>query len=202
MHRRHQAALDAELLVDDLAEGREAVRGAGSVGDDVLARVGRVVHAINEHRGRVLRRSGHDDLLGTGRDVSARLLVREEQTRRLNDDLGTDFVPLEGSRILLGREADSLAVNDEVRAIDLDVVLEDAVHGIVLQHVGEVVGIEQVIDAHDLDVVREVFNSRAENHAADAAEAVDANLDSHFSVTPLDSPLGTSPRGKLGKSLP
>ena len=70
--------------------------------------------------------------------------------------------------------------------VDLDVMLEDAMHGIVLQHVREVIGIEEVVDADHFDVVREVFNRRAENHAADTAEAVDANFDSHFFFTPCD----------------
>ena len=149
----------------------------------------------------VLRRSGHDDLLGTGGDVGAGLFVREEEAGGLDDDVGADFVPLEGGRILLGREADRLAVDDEVRAVYLDVVIEDAVHGIVLQHVSEVVGIEQVIDAHDLDVVREVLNSRAENHAADAAEAVDANLDSHFLCYSFGLAARDLPSRKIGKKF-
>ena len=59
-------------------------------------------------------------------------------------------------------------------------MVEDAVHGVVLEHVREVVGVEEVIDADDLDVLREVIDRRAENHAADAAEAVNTNLDCHF----------------------
>ena len=183
--------------MDDLAERREAVRGAGSVGDDVLAGVRLVVDAVDEHRGRVLRGGRHDDLLGAGRDVGARLLVREEQTRGLDDDLGADVTPLEGGRILLSREADRLAVDDEVRSVDLDVMRKDAVHGIVLQHVREVIGIEEVVDADHFDVVREVLDRRAENHAADTAEAVYANLNSHFSLL-LVIPSKYLPRRKIG----
>ena len=138
-----------------------------------------MVDAVDEHRGRVLGRSGHDDLLRTGLDVHTGLLVREEETRGLDDDLGADFVPLELGRILLGGEADLLAVDDHGRTLDLDVVLEGAVHRVVLEHIRQIVGIEEVVDADDIDVI-EVLNRRAENHAADTAEAVDANLDCHF----------------------
>ena len=182
MDRGHEAALDAEGVVENLGDGREAVRRAGSVGDDVLTGVGRVVDAVDEHRGRVLGRSGHDDLLGTGGDVSASLLIGEEETRGLDDDLGADVAPGESGGILLGRETDLLAVNDEIRALDGDLVLEDAVDGVVLEHVREVIGIEEVVDADDLDVVREVLDRSAEDHATNAAEAVDTNLDSHFFV--------------------
>ena len=54
--------------------------------------------------------------------------------------------------------------------------------GIVLQHVGEVLGVEQVVDADDFDVI-EVLDGGAEDHAADAAKPVDANFDGHV-VTP------------------
>ncbi len=178
--RRHQAALDAEVVVEDLRDRREAVRRAGGVGDDVLAGVGRVVDAVDEHRGRVLRRSRHDDLLGARGDVLASLLVREEEARGLDDDLGADFVPLELRRILLSREADLLAINDHGRTFDLDVVLERSVNGIELQHVREIIWIEKIVDANDFDVRREVFNRRAENHPPNTAETINTNLDCHF----------------------
>ena len=60
-----------------------------------------------------------------------------------------------------------------------DLALEAAVHAVVLQHVGQVVGLQQVVDADDLDVVSEVLHRSAEHHAADAAEAVDADADGH-----------------------
>ena len=178
----HQAALDAEGLVDDLGEGRQAVGGAGGVGDDGLAGVGLVVHAVDEHGGVVLGGGGHDDLLGTGVDVQLGLLLLEEEAGGLDDDLGADLAPLELGGILLGGEADGLAVDVHRVALDLDVVVELAVDGIVLQHVGEVLGVEQVVDADDLDVV-EVLDGGAEDHAPDAAEPVDANFDGHV-VTP------------------
>ena len=68
----------------------------------------------------------------------------------------------------------------------ISVMLEDAMHGIVLEHVREVVRVEEVVDADDLDVIREVLDRGAEHHAADTAEAVDANFDSHFFFTPCD----------------
>ena len=197
VNRGHEAALDAELVVENLGDRSEAVRGAGSVGDDVLTCVGLVIHAIDEHRGRVLGRSGHDDLLRTGRDVSASLLVRKEEARGLDNDLSTDVAPSESGRILLSRETDLLAIDDEAVAVDRDVMLEDTVNGVILQHVREVIGFEKIVDTDHFDVVREVFNRRAENHAADTAKAVNANLDSHFyTFFFLDYPFGTLPNGK------
>jgi hypothetical protein len=41
-----------------------------------------------------------------------------------------------------------------------DGALEAAVHAVVLQHVGQIVGLQQVVDGHDLDV-REVLDRAA-----------------------------------------
>ena len=131
--------------------------------------------------------------------MSASLLIREEETRGLDDDLSTDIAPSESSRILLSRETDLLAVNNEIVAVDRDVVLEDAVNGVILQHVCEVIRLEKIVDTDHFDVLSEVFNRRAENHAADTAKAVNANLDSHFyTFSFLITPLGTFPNGKTG----
>ena len=60
-------------------------------------------------------------------------------------------------------------------------MVEDAVNGVVLQHVSEVLGIEEVVDSDDFNVLSEIFHSSAENHAADSSESVDSYFDSHFS---------------------
>ena len=48
-------------------------------------------------------------------------------------------------------------------------------HGVVFEHIGHVVGGEQVVDAHDFYVV--MLQAGAENEVANAAESVDADLD-------------------------
>ena len=199
----HQAALDAEGVVEHLGNGRQAVGGAGGVGDDVLAGVGLVVHAVDEHRGGILGGGGHDDLLGAGLDVLAGGLVGEEEAGGLDDDVGADFIPLEVGGVLLGGQADLVAIDDEGGAFDLDVVVEAAVDGVVLQHVGEVIGIEQVVDADDFDVL-EVLDCGAEDHTADAAKPIDANFDGHFCYSlsfpgGLPSPLRGTPPNEWGK---
>jgi hypothetical protein len=97
---------------------------------------------------------------------------------RLDDHVGTDVAPLQRRRVALGAQSDAPAVDDQRRAVDRDLALEAAVHAVVLQHVGQVVGLEQVVDADDLDV-GEVLHGGTEDHAPDAAEAVDADADAH-----------------------
>ena len=107
----------------------------------------------------------------------------QEQAGGFNHHIGTDFVPLQVGRVALLRQADFFAVDDQVVAFHRDLALEAPVHAVVLEHVSQVVGLEQVVDAHDFDVA-EVLHRSAKHHAADAAEAVDANLDRHSSISP------------------
>ena len=65
---------------------------------------------------------------------------------------------------------------------DGDFVIEDAVDGVILQHVGQIIRIEQVVDADDLDVIAEIFNRRAEDHTADTAEPVDTDFNHCFTL--------------------
>jgi hypothetical protein len=180
MHRGHQAALDAPLVVEHLGQRRQGVGGAAGVADDGFASVLLVVHAVDEHRGVVLAGRRHDDLLGACVDVLLAGFLGEEQAGGFEHDVGAGFGPLEGRRVAFLREADLLAVDDQRVAVDRDLTLEAAVHRVVLQHVRQVVGLEQVVDGDDLDVVLEVLNRCAQHVATDAAEAVDTEFDSHL----------------------
>ena len=58
----HETLLDPELVIDDLGEWRQAVGGAGRVGDNVHAGlVAEMVNTHHEHRG-VRRGSRYDNL--------------------------------------------------------------------------------------------------------------------------------------------
>src|SRR5690606_2485637 len=70
-------------------------------------------------------------------------------------------------------------------ALDRHLALEAPVHRVEAQQVGQVLGLEQVVDGHDLDVA-EVLDRRTQDVAADAAEPVDAYLDCHGARTPGD----------------
>ena len=103
----------------------------------------------------------------------------QKEARGFEHDVGADLVPFERCRVALLRQADLVAVDDERVALDRDLALEAAVHRVVLQHVGQVLGLEQVVDADDLDV-RKVLHGGAQDIATDAAEAVDTELDGHL----------------------
>ena len=137
-----------------------------------------MVHAEHEHGGVVLGRSGQDDLLGAGVDVLLGGFLGQEQTGGFDHHVGADFVPLQVGGVALLRQADLLAVDDQGVAFDGNFAVKAAVHAVVLQHVSQVVGLQQVVDADDFDV-GEVLHCGAQHVAADAAKTVDAYLDRH-----------------------
>jgi hypothetical protein len=131
----HEALNDSEVVVDDLGERCQAVGGARGVGDDVeVGLVGLLVDTHDEHGG--IGGWGRDDnLLGATLQVSGGLLGGGENTGGLDDVVGTSLGPWDGGWVPLGVETDGLAVDDQVLTIDLDVTLELAVGGIILEHV-------------------------------------------------------------------
>ncbi len=179
MHGGHQATLDAPLVIDDLGQRGQAVGGARSIGDDRLAGVGLVVHAVDEHRRIVLRRGRHDDLPGAGIDVLLRGFLGQEQAGGLDHHVHVHFVPLQVGRVAFLGQADLLAVDQQVVALHRHVGLETTVHGVVLEHVRQIVRLQQIVDGHDFDVVAEVQHRRAQDVTPDATETVDTNLDCH-----------------------
>src|SRR5690606_27006610 len=86
--------------------------------------------------------------------------------------------PSELGGIGLRCTADLLAVDDQAAAVDSDSALEATVNRVVLEHVREVVDVEQIVDCHDLDVVS--CNGCSEHHAADAAKTIDTDFDHLF----------------------
>ena len=178
MHRGHQTTLDAELVMNHLGQRRQAIGGAAGVADDGLAGVGFVVHAKDKHRGVVFGRCRQDDFFGASVKVLLGGDLIQEQAGGLDHDVSADFVPFQVGRIALLRQADFLAVDHQRVAVNRDVALEAAMHAVVLQHVGQVAGFQQVVDADHFNVT-EILQGRAQHVAADTAKAVDTNFDRH-----------------------
>ena len=132
----HETLDNAELVVDDLGEGSQAVGGARSVGDDIgLAVVGLLVDTHHVHGG-IGGGSRDDDLLGTASKMGLGLVGGGEDTGGLNDVVGASLLPGDGSGVALGVELDLLAVDGQAIGLNADVALEDTVGGVILEHVG------------------------------------------------------------------
>ena len=120
---------------------------------------------------------GDDDLLDGRAEVRLGLGRVGEEASGFNHDLRADFGPVELGGIALGIDLDLLAIDgDKVVAGD-DFVLQIAQNRVVLEQVCQRCGAGQIVYGDKFDV--RVAKGGAKNVAANAAEAVDANLHCH-----------------------
>jgi len=133
-----------------------------------------MVHAHDEHRGVVLARRGHDDLLCAGGDVTGSLFLRQEQAGGLDDILRAELAPLQVRGVSLAEHGNDLTVDDQRVLAAFDVGLAAAVHRIVLEHIGKIIGRAQIVDADHVDLG--MLEAGTEHHTADTAKAVDTDF--------------------------
>ena len=175
----HKALDDAEIIVDDLGQRRQAVRGARSVGHDLDIRGVRIeVNAADEHRRVVLGRAGEHDDLRAGVQMILRLFLGQERAGALEHILDTQLAPGQELRVAVVEQRNALAIDDQSRvlaALAIDRAVKAAVHGIVLHGIRQLLGrLIRRVDGDDLDIVG--ADRGAEHQTADAAEAIDANF--------------------------
>jgi hypothetical protein len=95
-----------------------------------------------------------------------------EGARALEDDVGARRAPRKGRGVLRREERDLHAVDDDLLVRDGDAMVPPAVNGVVLEEVGEVAEVGEVVDARDRAAA---LKNVLEEAAADAAEAVDSD---------------------------
>jgi hypothetical protein len=166
--------------MQDLGHGRQAVGGARGVGDDVvLGRVvGRVVHAEADRQVGALGGSRDDDLPGPSGEVGGRLVAVGEEPRALEHDVDAQVLPGQLGRVPLAEYADGLPVYDESLVPRRDVARQGPVHRVVLEEMGECLGIGEVVDGHELKPAA-VLERGPQDVTTDAPKTVDTDLDCH-----------------------
>ena len=178
--RRHQATLDAELVVEHLGQRAEAVRGARRVRDDRVLRgvVARVVDAHHDRDVLVAGRRRDDDLLRAGVDVLVRVGGLGEEPGRFDDDVDAEVAPRQVRRVALGEDLDVLAADRDAVVGGADLGREPAQDAVVLQQVRHGLLVAEVVRGDEFDVGTRCGEG-AEVVAADPAEAVDAHTYGH-----------------------
>jgi hypothetical protein len=178
----HQAGFQADGVVQRLDQRGQAVGGAGSVRDDGVGRLQHVLVDAEDDGGVdiLAARCRDDDLLGAALQVGRSLFLGGEEAGALQHDVHAQLAPWDFGRVTLREHADRIAVDDHVVAFDRDGARELAVGGVVAGQVGVRLGIAEVVDRHDLDVLLfAAFVESAQDVAADAAITVDCNFDRH-----------------------
>ena len=181
VNRRHGAADDLELVLQDLGDRRQAVRGAGSVRNNVMLGgiVLLVVHAQHEGDVFILRRSRDDDFLHRPAQMLLGVVGIGEAAGRFDHDLRAHGFPRQRGRIFFFEYLDGLAVDRNAVGAGGNLVRQVAENRVVLQKMGQRFRIGQIVDRDEIQVW--IFERSAQNVAADSSEAIDANFNCHVS---------------------
>ena len=155
VHGRHQTPLDPKLIVEDLGHGGKTVGRARGVGDDVVGAWVVLVVVHTHHNGEVFTRSrsGNDDLLGASRNVCAGLVSVGEEPGGLDDNVNAERRPREVTGIALGKHRDLLAIDGDEAIAGCDLDGQATVNRVILQQVGQCLGIGEVVHRHNVELV-------------------------------------------------
>ena len=185
----HQAALDLEVFMQNLDERREAIGGAGGVGNDVVfLRIVQVV--VDPHDDRdvlLLRGCGNQHLFcAAAGDMHLCLFPGRKKTCRFDHDIDPHLFPHQPGRILLGKDPHLFAVDDHGAIFGLNIPFVNTVHGIIFKKVGERFGVREIVDRNPFD--GRISLSRPDDVSPDSSKTVDSYSGGHWCFPPLFSP--------------
>merc|ERR1719420_1874993 len=177
MNSSHETLYNAELFMQHLGEGCQAVGCAGCIRENGSSIILGVVHTHNVHRG-ILGRSRNDDSLAASLKVLRCLFDRGEHASGFTDCVSTSVSPLDFSRIALGKKLD-FDVSDEKASINnTDISWVHAMNRVMLELVRSIFETqERVVDSNDGSI--RVFNCSAHYKTTDASESVDSQSNWH-----------------------
>src|SRR6266700_6150202 len=175
----HGAAVDTESVLQNLGDGREAVRGARGIRDHIVRRgiVRLVIYAENKSRVRPVGGRGDNHFFHRRAKVFLRVNALGEEAGRFHNNVRADGRPIDLGGVLHLENLKALTIHGDGVIRVRDVVRQIAEDGVVLQKVREGLRIGDVVDGDKLNVL--VVERGAHDVASGAAEAVDADLDGH-----------------------
>ena len=179
MNGGHDAADNAAMCKQNLNDRSKAVGGAAGVRNYVV--LGGVVFVFihAEHQGDVFigSRSRDDDLLDGLAKVRLGFGCVGKEAGRFNHDLCANFSPIQLGGVALGIDLDLLAIDGDKVFAGNDFIFQVAEDRVVLEQVGQGGRAGQVVDGNKFNF--RIAKSGAKNVAANAAEAIDTNLNCH-----------------------
>ncbi len=101
----------------------------------------------------IAARRGNHDLLGAGGEVRGSLGLAGEQAGALQHIVHAQLAPGQFARIALRDHADAIAVDHHGVAVDMHLAAEAAVRRIEAGQMSIGIGIAQIVDRHDLQIL-------------------------------------------------
>ena len=168
----HQTAFNTEFVQQHFGERSQAVRGAGSIGNDVV--FSRIIFVlVNTHNDGdifAFSRSGDDNLFNSVMQMSCSLCSFGETAGGFYNDFCTSFAPRNLCRIQASEYFDFAVVNNNVVAFDADFMVESAMDRVIFQQVSQSGDVARIVDSNNLYF--RIVECYTENLAANAAKTI------------------------------
>ena len=146
---------------------------------------GVMVYVVNNGRQIVSGRSGDDDVLGTGIDMSLSLRLGGVETGALENDVNTQFSPRKVLSLGFRINGDFLAADSDgiLTGANLIRISVSALRGVILQQVSKHLGAGKIVDGNDF----KTFSAKhlTERQTTDTTKAIDCNFNRHGFFPPF-----------------
>lgn len=182
MQSGEHAVFEAEGLVDHLDDGRDAVGGAGGVGDDVIGGgvVEFVVAAHDDVEDTFFDGGGDDDFFDAGVEVGLQAFGIAEGAGAFEDDV--DAGPVGFGRMVIGCVGEGLSVDEDGVVGVGNVAVPAAMHGVEFEEVGRGFGVGfGIVESDKFEFG--IIEGSAEDEATDTAKSVDGDFHMRVMMT-------------------
>mmetsp|Transcript_78150 Transcript_78150/g.171343 ORF Transcript_78150/g.171343 Transcript_78150/m.171343 type:complete len:728 (+) Transcript_78150:314-2497(+) len=179
MRGGHDAILDTERLVQDLADGGHAVGGAGGVGDNIVL-LTVVVAFVDAHdeSGAVLARGCDHNLLGARLHVLGSAIHVVEGTCGLDDNVNVQGSPRHLRRVSSSHDLDLFAIHDQGVVGVGHIRFQGSQNGVVLQKMRRCLrGHGADVDGDNIKRLVVSLQPASEHVSSDSSEAIDGSPD-------------------------
>ena len=150
---RHIAALNADKIIQDFGDRGEAVGGAGCVRDDFIVAGQRVmVHAEDDGLVGICAGRRNQDALGASFKVGRSFVLGGEDAGTFHRNINTHFAPRQIGRVALSKTFEAARPDSDCVSVDRYVLVEAAMHTVILQKVRICIDRAEIIDGNDFDV--------------------------------------------------
>ena len=180
MNGGHHTPFNADGLMQDFGERREAIGGAGGIRHNQMV-FGQLVVIDAEHNRqiRAVRRCRHQDALGTCRKMQRGFFFRGENAGAFHGDINAELFMRQLGGIFHSGHFDRAATHIDCIPMHDHIMRETAMHRVIAHQMRIGFHRTQIIDADNLKIRAAGFDDGTQHIAADTAKTIDGNTQGH-----------------------